>query len=205
MVRVKICGITNVDDALHSVDAGADALGFVFATSKRQVNPPTAQLIISKLPPFVKTVGVFVNESLFEIQKIQNETKIDLIQLSGDESEDFAAFFGPEAIKTLHVSPNTQLNTNSYPYNTLLLDTAQGSMKGGTGKVFDWRLAVEVARARRGILAGGLNTDNVAEAIQTVKPYAVDVSSGVEKEPGRKDHVKVTTFIKRAKSVEFSA
>lgn len=205
MIRVKICGITNLFDALHAVEAGADALGFVFAPSKRQINIKTAQFIVKELPPFVKTVGVFVNESLLQIQKIQHETKIDLIQLSGDESEDFAAFFGPEAIKTIHVREGKAPQIDCYPFNTMLLDTGYGLHKGGTGKAFDWKLGVAISTARRVILAGGLNPDNVVEAIKIVKPYAVDVSSGVEQEPGRKDHVKVTTFIKRAKSVDFGS
>lgn len=205
MVRVKICGITNVYDALHAIDAGADAIGFIFAPSKRRINVETAQLIGREAPPFVKTVGVFVNESLLEIQKIQDAAKIDLIQLSGDESEDFAAFFGPEAIKTIHVSAKKPPIPSVYPYNTILLDTAQGSQKGGTGKAFDWSLAIHMAKTRRIILAGGLNPENVVQAINIVKPYAVDVSSGVEKEPGRKDNVKVRTFIRRAKSVELNA
>lgn len=205
MVRVKICGITNVYDAVYAAQAGADAIGLVFAPSKRQVTVYTARLIVRELPPFIKTVGVFVNESLTNIQKIQDEAKIDLIQLSGDESEDYSAFFGTEAIKAIHVRDNNPPIATDYRYNYILLDTAHGSEKGGTGKVFDWRLAVEIARVRPIILAGGLNPENVVEAINTVRPYAVDVSSGVEKEPGRKDNVKVRAFINRAKSVEYSA
>lgn len=205
MVRVKICGITNVKDALHAVDAGADAIGFVFAPSKRRVTVQAARLIVQELPPFVKTVGVFVNESLLNIQRIQDEAKLDLIQLSGEESEDFAAYFAADAIKVVHVSKNTPPSARNYPYNTLLLDTLVKGQKGGSGQTFDWDLAVEIARTRRIIIAGGLNPENVVEAIHKVRPYAVDVSSGVEAEPGRKDDVKVTTFIKRAKSVEFNS
>lgn len=205
MVRVKICGITNVKDAMCAVEAGADAIGFVFAPSSRQINTRTARLIVRELPPFVKTVGVFVNESLFNIQKIQDEVKIDLIQLSGEESEDLATYFGPDAIKTIHVSIEQPLNPKSYPYNTILLDTAHPREKGGTGKTFDWKLAIELARSRPIILAGGLGPENVTKAIKMVRPYAVDVSSGVEQEPGRKDDVKVRTFIKKAKSVEFNS
>ena len=205
MVRVKICGITNVKDALHAVDAGADAIGFVFAPSKRKITVQAARLIVQELPPFVKTVGVFVNESLLNIQRIQDEAKLDLIQLSGEESEDFAAYFAADAIKVVHVSKNTPPSARNYPYNTLLLDTLVKGLKGGSGQTFDWDLAIEIARTRRIIIAGGLNPENVVEAIHKVRPYAVDVSSGVEAEPGRKDDVKVTTFIKRAKSVEFNS
>ena len=205
MVRVKICGITNVKDALHAVDAGADAIGFVFAPSKRKITVQAARLIVQELPPFVKTVGVFVNESLLNIQRIQDEAKLDLIQLSGEESEDFAAYFAADAIKVVHVSKNTPPSARNYPYNTLFLDTLVKGQKGGSGQTFDWDLAVEIARTRRIIIAGGLNPENVVEAIHKVRPYAVDVSSGVEAEPGRKDDVKVTTFIKRAKSVEFNS
>ncbi len=205
MVRVKICGITNVKDALHAIDAGADAIGFVFAPSRRRITVQAARLIVQELPPFVKTVGVFVNESLLNIQRIQDEAKLDLIQLSGEESEDFAAYFAADAIKVVHVSTNTCPSATKYPYNTLLLDTLVEGQKGGSGQKFDWGLAVEIARTRRIIIAGGLNPENVVEAVHKVRPYAVDVSSGVELEPGRKDDVKVTTFIKRAKSVEFNS
>ena len=205
MVRVKICGITRLNDALQAVDAGADAIGLVFAPSKRQITAITARLIQSQLPPFVKTVGVFVNESLDNISAIKDYAKLDLIQLSGDEPEDFASFFGSGAMKTIHVSPENPPRPECYGANTILLDTAHGSLKGGSGKVFDWSLAVEIAKKRPVILAGGLNPENVVQAIKTVKPYAVDVSSGVEKELGRKDYVKVKTFIKRAKSVDFGS
>ncbi len=205
MVRVKICGITCLNDALQAVEAGADAIGLVFAPSKRQVTSLTARLIQKQLPPFVKTVGVFVNESLENITAIKDYAKLDLIQLSGDEPEEFASFFGSNAIKTIHVSEENPPRPRDYATSTILLDTAHGSVRGGSGKVFDWGLAVEIARKRPVILAGGLNTENVVQAINTVKPYAVDVSSGVEKEPGRKDYVKVTTFIKRAKSVDFGS
>ena len=205
MARVKICGITNVKDALHAADAGADAIGFVFAPSRRRISVEAARLIVRELPPFIKTVGVFVNESLMNIQRIQAEAKLDLIQLSGEESEDFAASLAAHAIKTLHVSKERSPIPTSYPYNTILLDTFVEGQKGGAGKTFDWRLATEIALTRRIILAGGLNPENVVEAINIVRPYAVDVCSGVEEEPGRKDHVKVTTFIKRAKSVEFNS
>ncbi len=205
MVRVKICGITNVKDALYAVDAGADAIGFVFASSRRQITVQAARLISRELPPFVKTVGVFVNESLLNIQRIQDEAKLDLIQLSGEESEDFAAYFAADAIKTVHVSRERPPVPTNYPYNTILLDTLVEGQKGGAGKTFDWDLATEIALSRRIILAGGLNPENIVDAINTVRPYAVDVSSGVEQEPGRKDDVKVTTFIKRAKSLEFNS
>ena len=205
MVRVKICGITNLKDALFAVEAGADAIGFVFAPSKRRITVQAAQQIVRELPPFVKTVGIFVNESLMNIQRIQVEAKLDLIQLSGEESQDFINHFGTDAIKTIHVSKERRPDPTSYPSNTILLDTFAEGRKGGVGKTFDWGLAVEIARTRRTILAGGLNPENVVEAINIVRPYAVDVSSGVEQEPGRKDNVKVTAFIKRAKSVEFNS
>ncbi|MEW6352206.1 MAG: phosphoribosylanthranilate isomerase [Thermodesulfobacteriota bacterium] len=200
MVRVKICGITTIEDAMAAVGAGADALGFVFAPSPRRVSPDRARAIVRELPPFVITVGVFVNAGLEEIRAIRAFCKLGLVQLHGSESEDFVNQLGSGTIKALRVGSDTVVRPESYAGATLLLDTYSPSAAGGTGTTFDWSLAAEVARSRPVILAGGLTPENVADAIRTVSPYGVDVSSGVEIEPGRKDHEKISRFVRRAKS-----
>jgi phosphoribosylanthranilate isomerase len=202
VVRVKICGITCVEDALAAVACGADALGFVFAPSPRRVTPQDARAIIHRLPPFVATVGVFVNESTDVIKDIQSLCGLDMIQLHGDESEAEATRLGTGVIKALRVGNGSRPRDDSYPTATLLLDTYSPGERGGTAQTFDWRLAAGPARRRPIILAGGLTPENVGEAVATVRPYAVDVSSGVEREPRRKDYEKLAYFIRRAKAVE---
>ncbi len=197
MVRVKICGITSLVDAMAAVRAGADALGFVFAPSPRRVSPDRVRTIVRELPPFVATVGVFVDAGLGEIRGIRAFCRLDLAQLHGDESEDFVNQLGNGTVKALRVRGVVPANT--YIGATLLLDTYSPSAQGGTGTTFDWNLASEISRSRPIILAGGLSPENVADAIRAVNPYAVDVSSGVEHEPGRKDHDKMSRFVRRAK------
>jgi phosphoribosylanthranilate isomerase len=205
MVRVKICGITLREDALAAVEMGADLLGFVFAKSPRRISPDKARDIIRELPSGVLTVGVFVDATVQELQDIRKHCNLGVLQLHGNESEDLVAGLGGQGIKALRVKDEGIPFLQAYPGTTLLLDTYRPGVPGGTGKTFDWTLAVEPARQRRIILAGGLTPDNVAEAVETVRPYAVDVSSGVEAEPGRKDHDKLESFIRRAKSVGKSA
>jgi len=202
MVRVKICGITCEEDAMAAVDAGADALGFVFAKSPRRVTPEQAREIIRRLPPLVTTVGVFVDEDAEHMVEIRKYCGLNALQLHGGEPESFVESLKGTIIKAARVQPSSAIAEDAYPTATLLLDTYNPASAGGTGETFDWNLAVRVAARRRIILAGGLTPDNVARAVATVKPYAVDVSSGVEKQPGRKDHAKVEHFIRRAKSVE---
>jgi phosphoribosylanthranilate isomerase len=202
VVRVKICGITCAEDALAAVAFGADALGFVFAPSPRRVTPQEARAIIRRLPPLVATVGVFVNESTGAIKEIQSLCGLDMIQLHGDESEADAARLGTGVIKALRVGNGPLPRDDSYPTATLLLDTYSPGARGGTAQTFDWRVAAGPAGKRPIILAGGLTPDNVAQAVETVRPYAVDVSSGVEHEPRRKDYEKLACFIRRAKAVE---
>ena len=204
-VRVKICGITNVEDALAACAAGADALGLVLAPSSRQITPQRAAEIIAALPPLVQTVGVFVDQDPALVEEIRRRCGLDLIQLHGQEDENTAARWGRRAIKALRPREGVPLDLAAYPQATWLLDTYHPSAVGGTGLTFDWSLALEPARQRRLILAGGLTPDNVASAVAQVRPYAVDVSSGVEKEPGRKDHDKVARFIANAKGVGHGA
>lgn len=205
MVRVKICGITNVPDALAAARLGADLLGLVFAPSPRRVTPRQAWEIVAVLPPGVQTVGVFVDAPLEQVQEIRRHCGLHLVQLHGSESEGEAAALGPGVIKALKVEAGKTLDCRAYPGATLLLDTHVPGRQGGTGRSFDWDRAVEVARRRQVILAGGLSPANVSRAIEIVKPYAVDVSSGVENKPGRKDHDQIASFIARAKAVAVPA
>lgn len=201
MVKVKICGITNVDDALHAVACGADALGFVFyEKSPRCVTPESAQQIIAALPPFVTTVGLFVNETPARIREIADDCGLDVIQLHGDERPQDCNFAPRRVIKALRVKTASSLaGHEEYQVSALLLDTWVAGAYGGTGETFNWELAASIAHQRPVILAGGLTQENVALAIEAVRPYAVDVSSGVEAAPGQKDPQKVAAFIHAAK------
>lgn len=202
MARVKICGITNLEDALSAVEAGADALGFVFyAASPRHIFPEQATRIISQLPPFVQTVGLFVNEELNTVNEVADLCRLDLVQLHGDESADYCQQISRRVLKAFRVRSLTCLDPiKDYRVAGYLLDTFSPSFYGGTGTSFNWEIATEaVKRHQRIILAGGLTPDNVAEAIRQVGPYGVDVSSGVEAAPGKKDRDKVREFIRNAK------
>lgn len=205
MTRVKICGITNEEDALSAVHAGADALGFVFAPSPRKISPDQAFEIIKTLPPFVQTVGVFADAEIEQVIFYRNSLNLDLIQLSGNEDEEYITAVGPRVIKSAHVVNGTTPDLNIPGFATILLDTSYDGLKGGTGKTFDWSLAARTAVSRRVILAGGLTPENIVDAIKRVNPYAVDVSTGVEIKPGRKDHEKIKCFVQRAKSTGCNA
>jgi phosphoribosylanthranilate isomerase len=197
-IRIKICGITNTEDAVAAAELGADAVGFVFATSPRQVSPEKAREIIMALPPLVQTVGVFVDEDFENVAYIADFCRLDLLQFHGKESKAYCARFGRRVIKAVRVRNRGGLKVcseYSSIVDALLLDTYVSGRSGGTGLTFDWSLALEAKRYGRIILAGGLNPDNVADAISAAKPYAVDASSGLEQEPGVKDHEKMARFI----------
>lgn len=198
--RVKICGLTNLADALVAVNAGVDALGFILAESPRQLRPDQVKQIIGQLPPLVLTVGVFVNTPAQEVKNVRDFCGLDMVQLHGLANDAADALLGGprRVIRVQGMSDGGKADPEAHQGATLLLDTAVKGLHGGTGKVFDWGLAVEAARQRPLILAGGLNPDNVQQAINTVRPYAVDVSSGLEMEPGRKDHDKIASFVRRA-------
>ncbi|WP_010322952.1 phosphoribosylanthranilate isomerase [Marinobacterium stanieri] len=201
--RVKICGITNLGDALAAVEAGADALGFVFyAPSKRYVTPEQAGEIIRKLPPFVTTVGLFVNADVDFVESVLATAQLDLLQFHGDEGNADCVRFGRPFIKALRVKPDLDLMQafSAYPdARGILLDAYRPGVPGGTGEVFDWDLIPdEIAGAIT--LAGGLDATNVARAVAAVGPYAVDVSGGVEAAPGQKDGAKVSAFVEAAKT-----
>ena len=191
-VKVKICGITNYEDASIAVELGAVALGFIFANSPRQITPQKARDIIHALPPFVKTVGIFVNEESAEIKEILHYCGLNLVQLHGDESPDLCHELMPATIKALRIKDTSSIQSSlAYQGNVraLLLDTYSKDKAGGTGTTFDWQLAVKIKE--RGIpiiLAGGLGPSNIDDAVRTVRPYAVDVNSGVEECPGKKSH-----------------
>jgi len=201
-VRIKICGITNLDDALVATELGADAVGFIFyEKSPRFINPKTAALIIRELPPFVATVGVFVNEPPDRVIDTAKEAGVGCVQLHGDETPEYCSSLGLRTIKALRVKDASVLNMlRSYSVSGILLDTYREGVPGGTGETFDWEIAAEAASAGRIILSGGLTPENIREAIEKVGPYAVDVSSGVESTPGRKDHEKLRKFFEQVRT-----
>jgi phosphoribosylanthranilate isomerase len=200
-MKIKICGITTHEDARAAVDAGADALGFIFvAASKRFLSRDAAASIIAGLPPFVVPVGVFVNEGRKLILETIRRTGIRCLQLHGDETPDDTAGFPIPVIKGFRVGPEfAPTALLSYRTSAYLLDTYAEGKYGGTGKRFDWNLAVAAKEHGRIILSGGLTPDNVGEAVRFVQPYAVDVSSGVEAAPGVKDHRHIEAFVRAAR------
>ena len=203
MVKVKICGITNIEDALCAADAGADALGFVFyAKSPRCITPEQAAEIIRALPPFILTVGLFVNAGPDFVNTTAEVCNLDRIQLHGEEAPPFCTRIARPVIKAFRVKDAASLEAmKDYRVTGYLLDAYSPDAHGGTGLTFNWELARVAKRFGRIILAGGLTPDNVRWAIEATRPYAVDVSSGVESSPGRKDPDKVREFIQNAKGI----
>ena len=203
MTRVKICGITNLEDALVAVEAGADALGFVFFQgSSRYISPEHAAAIICYLPPFVQTVGLFVNEKSAIVNAIADQCGVDIVQLHGEESPEYCQAITRRVIKAFRVKDAASLDTMSdYRVAGWLLDAWSPAAHGGTGTTFNWDIAAHAAASRPIILAGGLTPENVAEAVVTVRPYAVDVSSGVESEPRKKSAGLINQFISAIRSL----
>jgi len=204
LVRVKICGITNLEDAIASVIAGCDALGFVFyKKSPRYITPEKAEKIIRLIPKDISKVGVFVNALERDIREIARKCKLDLLQFHGDESPEFCCKFKPyKVIKAFRVKDKIDseniLRHKTFAY---LFDAFAKTKFGGTGKAFNWRLLKNIRRLKQKIfLSGGLNTQNVKEALKIVHPQWVDVSSSVEIRPGKKDHKKVKQFIETIKT-----
>ena len=199
--RVKICGITNLEDACHAAACGADALGLVFYPgSPRFIEPELARRIIAELPPLVTTVGLFVNESPVRIREVVALCGLDTVQLHGDERPDQCSYPPCRVIKALRLHDRMEDGVYAgYRVAALLLDAYVPQQFGGTGQRCDWQRAAVIAARHRVILAGGLNPENVAEAVRQVHPYGVDVSSGVEAQPGKKDPLKVARFIRLAK------
>ena len=201
-VRSKICGITRIEDALAAAQAGADAIGFVFyAKSPRAVDVRQARAIIAELPPFVTTVGLFVNASRCELNEILEVVPLDLLQFHGDETPQDCECYHRPWIKALRVRPGDDLEAACQLYagaRGILLDTYVAGVPGGTGEAFDWSL-VPAHLSKPIILAGGLSADNVGQAIAQVRPYAVDVSGGVEQAKGIKDAAKIEAFMQAVK------
>jgi phosphoribosylanthranilate isomerase len=200
MVKIKICGITNLEDALLAAELGADALGFIFySKSPRQVAPETARSIIAQLPPFVAAVGVFVDEAAAVVQELAANVGLDWVQLHGQESPEYCRNLGRRVIKAFRIQDEGSLGRLAGYQGSaqaMLLDTYKKGQVGGTGEVFDWHLAREAKKYGPIILAGGLTADNVAQAIATALPDAVDAASGTEAAPGTKDPEKLRAFFK---------
>jgi phosphoribosylanthranilate isomerase len=205
MTRIKICGITRVADALAVAAGGADALGLVFyAQSPRHVTLPQAREVARVLPPFVTTVGLFVNPAESEVHEVLRQVPLDVLQFHGEEGPEFCAQFGRPYLKAIRVRPGVNLVECAARYagaQGLLLDAYVEGTHGGTGALFDWGL-IPRDLPLPVILSGGLDAGNVAAAVRRVRPYAVDVSSGVEASKGIKDAAKVAAFIKEVKNVD---
>ncbi|MEW6034359.1 MAG: phosphoribosylanthranilate isomerase [Chloroflexota bacterium] len=196
MTKVKICGITNVRDALHAVNCGADALGFVFAPSPRQVTVEQARHIVEHLPPYISKVGVFVDSEVERVQEIMSACALDIAQLHGSESPEYCQGLFPRVVKAFRVKDEGSLALlPQYRVSAYLLDSYLEGRHGGTGVTFNWDLARQAAQYGPVVLGGGLHPGNVWLAITMVQPYGVDVCSGVEASPGEKDPSKVRDFI----------
>ena len=204
-VKVKICGITNLADARAAAEAGADVLGFVFyEQSPRFISCEAAAAITRELPPFIIKAGVFVNAPEDAVLRTIRECGLNLVQFHGEETPDYCLQFGVMSMKAFRIRDAASLQAlRQYPTDAWLLDAYAPGKLGGTGEAFNWDLAREAQGWGRPIfLAGGLTPDNVVEAIQRARPYAVDVSSGVEAAPGRKDPARIKAFIEAARQVD---
>ncbi|HZV76311.1 MAG TPA: phosphoribosylanthranilate isomerase [Candidatus Babeliales bacterium] len=194
---IKFCGCTAWSDVELAIEARADAFGMIFAPSPRQISLDAARDIAQRLPPSIEPVAVFVNPARHEVQVVRELFPRALLQFSGNESPEFVADYGERAIKAIHVDKSASgiaEAAGNFPYALLLLDTRHGELPGGTGKAFAWESAVAIAQARRVIVAGGLTADNVAECVRGVRPFGVDVRSGIET-AGRKDPAKMRDFV----------
>jgi phosphoribosylanthranilate isomerase len=203
--RVKICGVTNLADALAAVEAGADALGFNFyEKSPRHMTVPAAAKISRHLPPFIMCAGVFVNAPEELVLRAIGECSLTLLQFHGDEPPEFCTQFGLMSMKAFRIQNARSLRElPKYQTDAYLLDAFSPAARGGTGESFNWKLAIEAQKFGKPVfLAGGLTPENVAAAVREVRPFGVDVASGVERSPGKKDHKKVQAFIAAVRSVE---
>lgn len=204
--RVKICGITSPEDGIHAAQNGADAIGLVFyPPSPRAVTPEQAAKIISALPPFVTTVGLFVDEAPEQVEATLQQVPLDLLQFHGNETPDQCSTFGRPWMKAIRMRPDVDLQQECDRYSgaaALLVDAYQPGVPGGTGETFDWqRIPAKLDKPL--VLAGGLSVVNVAEAVAQVRPWAVDVSGGVEQRKGVKSPTKVEQFIENVHSIQF--
>jgi phosphoribosylanthranilate isomerase len=206
MIRIKICGITNLEDALLAAELGADALGFIFyPPSPRSIEADTARAIIAQLPPLVTTVGVFVDEAAATVNELAPQVGLDWLQLHGQETPEYCRSLGRRIIKAFRIQDEKSLAALALyrgAAQALLLDTYKKGIVGGTGETFDWHLAREAKKYGPIILAGGLIPENVVQAIATARPQAVDVASGVEARPGKKDPEKLRAFFRELKALK---
>ncbi len=204
MIPVKICGITNLDDARYAAQSGAVALGFIFhEASPRSVDPSHVRSIVERLPDQVVTVGVFVNRDLDTIMEFMDQASLDMVQLSGSEPADLVASLPFPSIKVFHVGAAFDINLMAATTpDAILLDSKSTGAFGGTGQVFDWSLVQGINRATPMILAGGLKPGNVLAALAAVKADALDLSSGLEIKPGRKDYRKIDQLFSELKHTE---
>ncbi len=204
MTKVKICGITNLEDALEAVNCGYDALGFIFTDSPRKINIEAAEYILKALPPFINCVAVFMNESPAFIKDVLKNCPFDTIQLHGEENSQVLLQFKPhkKIIKSIRIKDEQSLKAiDDYKEaDAFLLDTYVKDVAGGTGQTFDWKIARMAKRYNKPIiLSGGLTPENITEAIRAARPFAVDVSSGVEEHPGKKSRALMKDFISKIK------
>lgn len=204
-IMIKICGITSREDALKCIRAGSDAIGFIFADSPRNITPEQARKIVEVIPPFITTVGVFVDEDAEEIKRIIKYCGIDIVQLHGEESPSICEKLMPRTIKTLRFKDKSSLNLLDEYKNrvrAILLDTYDEKLMGGTGRPFNWELG-KIAKAYRIpiILAGGLNPRNITDAIRIIRPMGVDANSGVETGPGKKSFTLIKEFISNVRKL----
>ena len=203
MTWVKICGITNIEDGLKAASLGVDALGFIFAPSMRRIKPDTTQKIIQALPTTLLKVGVFVDEDPEEVLRVAEYCGLNALQFHGKESPDYCQKFSMLVIKAIQIKDLESLDDmERYPDTTLLLDTYSPVQAGGTGNSFSWEIALKAKEKRDFILSGGLNQDNVGEAIKKMRPFGVDVCSGVETNPGKKDLLKMAEFIREVREAD---
>jgi len=204
--KIKICGMTNVSNALFAAELGADMIGFIFVpSSPRYVTPAQAAEIVCQLPENVTPVGVFANESETRIRSIMQRTGIRMLQLHGNESPEECARYSGDVIKAFHVKVGFDPSVlKQYPTSLFLLDTFSSQALGGTGKTFNWDIAVEAKKYGNIMLAGGLNPENISEAITRVHPYGVDINSGVESSPGKKDHAKLKALFEQIRKKELA-
>lgn len=194
--RVKICGITNLADAQKAVELGTDAIGFVLAESPRRIKPATARETSQALPPFVSKVGVFVNEEINTIKELYEYCQLDIVQLHGDENIEYLNSLSIPFIKAFRVNGGEVINQiKEFGLHCFLLDSFDKNHRGGTGTSFNWQVAKDASKFGKVILSGGLNPENIRQALETVNPYAIDISSGVEKSPGIKDYRKMELLI----------
>jgi phosphoribosylanthranilate isomerase len=207
MIRVKICGITNLEDARVCVDAGADALGFIFVEgTPRYVTPDAAARIVAALPPFVTPVGVFWNHAPGHVKAVAEQCGLGALQFHGDEAPDDLLEYRLPVIKTLKVAGPADLDRMAgFRVAAFLLDSPARWSEGAARPVIPWDVAAEMARRHVVLLSAGLTPDNVAEAVRRVRPYGVDVNSGVEARPGRKDPARVARFVREARAAAEAA